>query len=118
MSLIDIIRLASFLELPDTPTSYLGANGFIVRVNATGDGLEFVDASTIETGTAFLENTLCSKDGGFYYFGGDESASGDWKINRYPTGDVDAKESATEAANISFATLAAAWPNRTTLSYT
>jgi len=37
---------ASFLGLSDTPNAYTGANGKIVRVNATETGLEFYDPTT------------------------------------------------------------------------
>ena len=68
------------------------------------------------SGTLFLVNPRSDKDSSYFYFGGEES-SGDWKINRYPVSDVSTKESATEAANSSYATLAAAWTDRTTLTY-
>ena len=36
----------AFLQLPDTPSSYLGAAGKFIAVNATEDSLEFVDAAS------------------------------------------------------------------------
>lgn len=36
-----------WIELSDTPSSYSGATGYLVRVNATLDGLEFVDGNLL-----------------------------------------------------------------------
>lgn len=36
-----------FTDLTDTPANYAGAGGYLVRVNATPDGLEFVDGTTL-----------------------------------------------------------------------
>lgn len=38
---------STFLELTDTPSAYTGTGGYLVRVNSTSDGLEFVDGSTL-----------------------------------------------------------------------
>ena len=39
---------SSWIDLTDTdPTTYVGSAGYLVRVNATPNGLEFVDGSTI-----------------------------------------------------------------------
>lgn len=37
----------SFLDLSDTPGSYAGSGGYLLRVNATPDAVEFVDGSTL-----------------------------------------------------------------------
>lgn len=41
--------VTQFVSLNDTPSAFTGAAGFFVRVNATADGLEFVEA--IDGGT-------------------------------------------------------------------
>lgn len=38
----------TFLELTDTPANYSGAANYFVRVNSTPNGLEFVDAGSID----------------------------------------------------------------------
>lgn len=38
---------STFVGLSDTPANYTSSAGYLVRVNATPDGLEFVDGSTI-----------------------------------------------------------------------
>lgn len=38
--------LGSFINLPDTPADYAGHGGKIVAVNATEDGIEFIDTVT------------------------------------------------------------------------
>jgi hypothetical protein len=40
------LPIFTLLQLPDTPSSYLGAAGKFLAVNATEDSLEFVDASS------------------------------------------------------------------------
>ncbi len=41
----------TFKGLTDTPANYAGAEGFTVKVNAAGDGVEFIDESTVDGGT-------------------------------------------------------------------
>jgi len=45
------ITSSTFIGLTDTPSDYSAAAGYTVKVNAAGDGLEFVDASNIDGGT-------------------------------------------------------------------
>jgi hypothetical protein len=47
-----------FTDLLDTPNNYSDAATMVVRVNAAGDGLEFVDASTVGTNYWGLNNGL------------------------------------------------------------
>ena len=46
---IHITGITSFLELSDTPGTYVGTAGSVVTVNSTADGLEFLpsDSSTL-----------------------------------------------------------------------
>ena len=39
-----------FIYLTDTPEDFTGANQYLVRVNSTGDALEFVDPSALSIG--------------------------------------------------------------------
>jgi hypothetical protein len=47
----DLSIATSFTDLTDTPTGYAGKAGQQVIVNATEDGLDFVDCSTLDGGT-------------------------------------------------------------------
>ena len=46
---IEITSISTFLQLTDTPTSYVGTAGSVVTVNSTANGLEFLpsDSSTL-----------------------------------------------------------------------
>lgn len=48
--LIEILRTISFLKLNDTPEDYLGAINYLLRVNSAGDGIEYVDPSSLSIG--------------------------------------------------------------------
>ena len=73
-------------------------------------------AQVVSNVPQFLTDPLCAKDATYYYIGGNQS-NGDWKINRYLISGVDTTDSATEAANPTYATLAAAFVDRATLTY-
>jgi len=70
-----------------------------------------------DTGTEFLTITETDLVDATYYFYGGTDSNGDWKINRYTKSSLTTKVSATESNNGSFASLAAAWIDRTTLTY-
>jgi len=67
-------------------------------------------------GTDFLTVEEFDDTDGTYYFYGGEQDGGAWKINRYHKTTF-VKESADEGGNPTKTTLAAAWTDRTTLSY-
>ena len=41
----------TFVELTDTPNSYVGQEGKYVRVNTTANGLEFIEGSDVASFT-------------------------------------------------------------------
>jgi len=96
------------------------ATGLIV-FNTTSGVYQFFDSSDwvdlgAGGGTEFLTDQVSERDGDFYFFGGNDSA-GDWKINRYPVGDVSTKVSANEVLNPSFTDLTSAFASKDTLVY-
>lgn len=64
----------------------------------------------------FIEVSVVDLDDLTYYYYGGTDSNGDWKINRYNRTTL-AKTSATESNNGAYLTLAAAWADRTTLTY-
>ena len=51
---------AKFTGLNDVPHSYGGSAEYLVRVNASGDGLEFIDPTTVSTATS-PSSSLCGE---------------------------------------------------------
>jgi len=77
--IIEITGISTFLELNDTPTTYVGQANKFVRVNANADGLEFL-TQTPTTGAAGADTQIQYNDGstlqgakGLVYIKGDES---------------------------------------------
>lgn len=69
------------------------------------------------SGTEFLTITETDLNDATYYYYGGTDGNADWKINRYLKSDLTDKTSATEATNVSYGSLAAAWAARGSLSY-
>lgn len=51
---------ATFIGLTDTPTTYSGFENYVVRVNATGDALDFVEPGITEEGVYDLDLGISS----------------------------------------------------------
>jgi hypothetical protein len=54
----------SFLDLTDTPSSYTGAGGMLVKVNSAENGLEFVLGSAGGVGGTYAQTVIVAKSGG------------------------------------------------------
>ena len=86
-----------------------GAN---VTLTQNTDDIEIASSA----GTEFLTiSEFDDTDSTYYFYGGVDEAV-DWKINRYHKTTF-VKTSANEANNGGYGTLAAAWPDRLTLTY-
>jgi hypothetical protein len=78
----------------------------VVKMTASGGGgSSFITISETDT-----------TDGTYYYYGGVDAYSA-WKINRYSKSNLSVTASATIVENATKADLAAAWVDRTTLTY-
>jgi hypothetical protein len=58
----DKVASATFIELTDTPTTYSGFANYVVKVNATGDALDFVEPGITEEGIFNLGTGISSVD--------------------------------------------------------
>jgi hypothetical protein len=67
-------------------------------------------------GTDFLDITEFDDTDSTYYFYGGENLAGDWQVNRYHKTTFVVTR-ANEIGDPAYTTLAAAWPNRLTLTY-
>lgn len=68
-------------------------------------------------GTEFLTITLSDMTNATYYYYGGTNGDGDWQINRFTKASLSTKVVATESNNGSYGNLAAAWTDRTSLTY-
>ena len=111
----------SFAGLSDTPAA-LGSAGQFIRVNSAGTALEFVAApggggGTMPSGNQYLPPPdERSTDGGFFYMGWEDDFASSWGIRRVSLS-TGAATTATMTNNSVYATLTAAWPQRTSLTY-
>jgi hypothetical protein len=92
---------------PGVNSALISAERSGVTINATGTG----------TGSSFLPppDEFDETDLTFFYHGW-ESVNGDWLIRRARR-DGPLREDATQVNNVGFVSLALAWPNRQTLTY-
>ena len=105
---IDDPKLSQELQTLITATDLRVRNGDSVIIPAA----EIPDylSETFEVTDTDLTNSTN------YYYGG-EDPGGIWAVNRYVKPGGTSKVTATQDANPSYTTIAAAWPNRTTLTY-
>ena len=110
---------STFTGLTDTP-AMLGSAGQYIRVNSAGTALEFT-AAPMGGGGGGTSRYLPSPDerateGGFLYMGWTDDFSSSWGIRRVSL-TTGAAATATVANNSAYTTLAAAWPQRASLTY-
>jgi hypothetical protein len=102
------------------PVQYDGNDTQIVYDGEGGrpDNMVFFQASGTGARAGFLDvsETDFPREGTYLYYGGNR-IGGDWAINRFLQADLDTMVVADESNNGSYQTLAAAWPDRATLTY-